>query len=258
MADISLTVGDISDLVGVSVRTLHHYDELGLVKPRARTASGYRVYGRSELERLQEVLFFKELGVPLDEIRRVIESDDYDRTRTLRMQQERLHEAKGRIERLIGAVEAAIVAERKGLQMSAEELLDVFGDFDPSEHAEEVETRWGATAQLVESQLRTSRYSADDWRAIKAESTEINEAIAAAIDAGQVPESPVGRELARRHRAHISKWFYECTPEVHGGLGEMYVADPRFRESFDATREGVAEFLAAAIKDAAVKGDKDD
>ena len=248
MADVSLTVGDISDLVGVSVRTLHHYDALGLVKPRARTASGYRVYGRSELERLQEVLFFKELGVPLDDILRLIESDGYDRVQTLRSQKDRLHEARTRIDRLIGAVEAAIVAERKGLKLSAEELLDVFGDFDPSEHTEEVEMRWGATEQFAESQRRTSRYSADDWRAIQSEAAEINQAIAAAIDAGHQPQSEVGRELASRHREHISKWFYDCSPEMHASLGEMYVSDPRFRASLDATREGVAEFLAGATK----------
>ena len=107
--------------------------------------------------------------------------------------------------------------------MSAEEKLSVFGDFDPSEHEEEAERRWGSTDAYAQSARRTAQYTKDDWRAIQDEATEIYGAFAALIGAGTRPGSPDATAVVERHREHISRWFYDCTPEIHAGLGQMYV-----------------------------------
>lgn len=245
--DAPSTVGEISRLTGVSVRTLHHYDEIGLVPAGERSESGYRLYGPAEVARLQEVLFFKELGLGLDEIKRMIEQSDYARASALRRQRTLL-EAKA--EHLIGMIEAidhTLDAETKGTPMSNEDMLGVFGDFDPSEHEQEARERWGHSDAFKESTRRTAGYGVKDWQQMGRESDEIDLALVALMDAGVDPGAPEAMDLAERHRAHITKWFYECTYEIHTGLGQMYVTDPRFQERIDQAGEGLAAYLSEAI-----------
>jgi hypothetical protein len=128
-----------------------------------------------------------------------------------------------------------------------QEMLEVFGDFDPSQYEEEARRRWGDTEAYRESARRATRYAKADWQQIGREGGEINAALVALMQAGTPPNSPEAVELAERHRAHLSKWFYECTPEIHAGLGQMYVADPRFTANIDQAGPGLAQYLSAAI-----------
>ena len=243
-----MTVGQIARIAGVTVRTLHHYDEIGLVVPTTRTESGYRLYGDTQVERLQEVLFFRELGLPLEEIRDMVEQPGYDRVSALKRQRALLEAKAERVLRMIDAVDAAIDASEQGITMNKEDMLEVFGDFDPSEHEDEARERWGHTDAYKESQRRVATYTKDDWKAIGADGAEINEAFLALMAAGTAADSTEAMAVAEHHRAHISKWFYECSYDVHRGLGEMYVTDPRFTENIDKAGEGLAEYMSRAIQ----------
>jgi DNA-binding transcriptional MerR regulator len=243
---MDMTVGEIARIAGVSVRTLHHYDAVGLVSPARRSEAGYRLYGPADVERLQEVLFFRELGLPLADILRLLDEPS-DRAAVLARQRGMLQRWAERIAAMIEAVDAAVEARRKGTTMTNEEMLGVFGDFDPAEYAGEAEERWGGTDAYRESARRTAGYTKDDWERMARESAGIDAAFVALMEAGAPPDGPEACEVAERHRAHISAWFYECTPEIHAGLGQMYVADERFRERIDRTVPGLAAYMSEAI-----------
>ena len=245
--EAAFTVGAIARLAGVTVRTLHHYDEIGLVSPVRRTGAGYRLYGRAEIERLQEVLFFRELGFGLGEIRRIVEEPGYQRAGALAHQRELLEARAGRLFALIEAIDRAMDTTARGTTMTPEEMLEVFGDFNPAGYQDEIEERWGGTDAYAESTRRVSRYTKTDWLRIQDEADAINQGCLELMARGVAPDSEAAMDLAERHRAHITRWFYECTPEIHAGLGQMYLADHRFKGNIDKVGEGLAAYLSAAI-----------
>jgi len=242
-----LTVGSIARLAGVTVRTLHHYDEIGLVVPSGRTDSGYRTYGSAEVERLQEVLFFRELGFSLETIREIIGRPSYHREAALEQQRELLEQRADRLLSMIDAIDKAMLAHRTGVQMSDEDVLEVFGDFDPKEYEEEAKERWGHSDAYRQSAQRTAGYGKADWEVIKAEADGIYREFLALKESGVPADDLAAMELAEQHRAHISRWFYDCSLEIHAGLGQMYTADERFKKNIDKAGAGVAEYMSAAI-----------
>lgn len=245
---MSLTVSQVARLAGVSVRTLHHYDEIGLLRPSGRSEAGYRLYQESDLQRLQQVLFFKELGFPLEEITRIVQDRAFDLRAALLMQKQMLTDRAIRVQALIRAVDAALESLEKGTAMTKEEMFEVFGDFDPSKYEDEARQRWGNTDAYKESARRTARYTKKDWQQIKAEGEEISRELAAQLVAGRAPTDPVVMALAERHRGYITRWFYPCSYEIHRGLGELYVSDPRFTENIDKTQPGLAQFMRDAFR----------
>ena len=252
--DSLMTVGTVARVAGLTVRTLHHYDEIGLVRPARRSGGGYRLYGQAEVERLQEVLFFRELGFGLQRVKDILARPDYDRGSALLAQREMLVERADRLLAMIDAVDVAIEATRTGMTLSKEEMLEIFDGFDPTEYEEETKERWGGTDAYAESARRTKGYSKADWAAIKAETDEIYGRFVELMDAGAASDSPAAMALAEEHRAHITRWFYECSPEIHAGLGQMYVSDPRFTANIDENGEGLAAYMSAAIASNAARG----
>jgi DNA-binding transcriptional MerR regulator len=244
---MSHTVGTVARLAGVTVRTLHHYDEIGLLTPSGRSDAGYRRYADPDLERLQRILFFRELGFGLDEIKKVMNDGGADASAHLRRQHAMLRERIRRLERMATAVEKALEARTMGVSLTPEERLEVFGDFDPDTHAAEAEEHWGEADAFRESQRRTARYTKADWQRMKEESAAPITALATAMHAGTPADSVAAMDAAEAHRQHISRWFYECTYEIHVGLGKMYVADPRFRATYEKVAPGLAEYLRDAI-----------
>jgi len=240
------TIGEVAGMAGVSVRTLHHYDAIGLLTPGRRSDSGYRLYGETEIDRLRDILTYRELGLGLEEITEAITSVDGSLA-TLRSARVRMAERIGRLEEIVAGIDRAIWAHEKGITMSAKEKLSVFGDFDPAEHAAEAEERWGSSTAYRESVQRTASYTSDDWAAIMAEAGEIHARAATLASQGAASTDPEATELVETHRDHISNRFYDCTPEIHQGLGEMYVTDVRFAENIDTAGPGAATFLAEAI-----------
>jgi DNA-binding transcriptional MerR regulator len=249
-------IGDVARLAGVSVRALHHYDEIGLVRPSTRNAAGYRLYAPADLERLQQVLFFKELGFPLEEIQRILSEPDFDIGAALRMQRQLLADRATRIQALITAVDAAIDSLERKTTMTEEERFEVFGDFDPGKYEAEAKQRWGASEAYRTSKARTKNYTKEDWAKIKSEADAIFPALAKLLEAGRPPSSREAMDIAERHRLHIEKWFYRCPRSMHAGIGELYVSDPRFTEGLDRFGAGLADYVRSAWRaNAERKGD---
>jgi DNA-binding transcriptional MerR regulator len=240
-------VKDIARLAGVSIRTLHHYDSIGLLVPGARTAAGYRLYTDADLLRLQQILIGRELGLSLEDIRRSLDDPRFDRRRSLVEQRERLRERARQTAAMIRAIDAALVAldGGKGGEVNMENL---FEGFNAREHEEEARRRWGTSEAFVESQRRTRRYTADDWKAIQAEQSAIYEDAYSALAARKSPSDAAAMDIAERHRQSIDRWFYPCSHAMHRGLASMYESDERFRTSIDRHGEGLAAFLAEAIR----------
>ena len=202
---------------------------------------------RSELERLQEVLFFRELRFSLETIRDIIGRPSYSRAAALEQQRELLVMHADRLLTMVDAIDRAVLAETTGVKMSSEEMLEVFGDFDPAQYEEEAKERWGESDAFKQSVQRTSGYTKDDWVTIGAENDAINQSFLALMAADTPADDPAAMDVAEQHRAHITKWYYDCSMEIHAGLGQMYVADVRFKENIDKAGEGLAEYMSAAI-----------
>ncbi len=207
------TVGAVATLTGVSVRTLHHYDHIGVVVPSVRTSAGYRGYTDADIERLHLVLVYRAVGLPLDEIRTLLDAADADVVAHLQRQQALLTEQACRLQDTIKAVEAA-----------------------------EAEKRWGGTDAWQQSQQRTAGLTEDDWVRVKDDGEAFLDALAEAKRAGVTPGSPQANELAARHRASIEQ-FYDCGDEMHRCLVQMYLADERFTRYYDDVEPGLAQFL---------------
>jgi MerR family transcriptional regulator, thiopeptide resistance regulator len=243
----SYSVWRVAAISGVTIRTLHHYDEIGLLSPGGRSDAGYRVYRDSDLERLQRILFYRELGFTLKEISTIIEDPNTDAMGHLRRQRGLL---VGRIERLgamVDAIDYEMEARTMNINLTPEERFEVFGDFRPEDHAEEAERRWGETDSYKESQRRVSKYTKEDWLKLKSEAEEVEGRLAAAFEAGLAPDSEEAMSAAEAHRQHIGRWFYDCGYDMHRGLAEMYVSDERFRSHYDQRAPGLASFVREAV-----------
>jgi DNA-binding transcriptional MerR regulator len=241
------TVGQVARIAHVSVRTLHHYDELGVLHPFHRSEAGYRLYTSADLERLQEVLFYEEIGFGLDEIRELMAGPVHDRGSVLREQRDKLAARALRLEAMLSLIERTLASLEGRTEMTDEELFEVFGDFDPSEHEDEARERWGDGDAYRESARRTRDYTKEDWQLYKRESDAIVEDLAALMDQAVPPEDVRATEAAERHRMQIDRWFYPCSREMHVELGRMYVGDPRFATTYDKVRPGMAQYLCDAI-----------
>jgi DNA-binding transcriptional MerR regulator len=242
------SIGAVAEFAHVSVRTLHHYDEIGLVVPSARTAAGHRRYSAADLRRLRDVLYYRELGFGLDDIARMLADPGAATDTHLRRQHRLLRDRIARDTQLLRALEKEMEGRRMGISLTPEEQFEIFGsDKYTGEYAQEAERRWGDTAAWQESQRRTAAYTKQDWLAIKAEADEINQAFAAAMRDGAPADGARATEIAERHRQHLSRWFYECAPEFHRGLAELYVADERFRANYATVAPGLAQYVHDAI-----------
>ncbi|MET8348986.1 MerR family transcriptional regulator [Micromonospora sp. NPDC005206] len=241
------TVGQVAKVAGVTVRALHHYDEIGLLSPSGRTAAGYRRYDDADLERLQLVLYYRELGFPLEEIAAIIDDPAADPAAHLRRQHELLTVRIKRLQEMVTAIEFAMEASKLNIQLTPEERFAVFGDFNPEEHEAEAEQRWGDTDAYRESNRRASRYTKDDWLRIKAENEDWGRRIVAVLASGAPADGPEAMELAEEHRQIIGRWFYECSYEIHTGLADMYLADERFTRHYEDIAPGLAAYLNEAI-----------
>lgn len=242
------TVGRLAELAGVTVRTLHHYDEIGLVRPAGRTAAGYRLYQAADVERLQQVLLYRRLGFGLDEIAALVDDPAVDAVAHLRRQRELLRERGTAIEAIIAAIDSQLEARAMGMTLSPQEQLELFGtDKVGGEWADEAEQRWGETEAFQQSQRRTASYTKADWARLKAEADEGLRAFVDALRAGQPATSPAAMELAERHRAFISRWFYDCGYPAHRGLARMYLSDERFSQLYENAATGLAQYVHDAV-----------
>ncbi|MER5435648.1 MerR family transcriptional regulator [Streptomyces sp. NPDC002588] len=244
---MSYSVGQVAAFAGVTVRTLHHYDEIGLLVPGGRSHAGHRRYDDADLDRLQQILFYRELGFPLEEVAALLDDPEADPRAHLRRQHELLTARIEKLRKMAAAVEHAMEARKMGIDLTPEERFEVFGDKDPEQYAEEAEARWGGTEAYAESQRRAARYTKDDWKRIQAEVGAWGERYTDLMAAGEPPAGEAAMDMAEEHRRHIGRWYFACPYGMHRSLGEMYVSDERFKAFYDAMRPGLAEHLRDAI-----------
>ncbi|MDH6195353.1 DNA-binding transcriptional MerR regulator [Mycobacterium frederiksbergense] len=236
------SVGAVAALTGISVRTLHHYDHIGLVVPSVRTAAGYRNYTDTDIERLHLVLVYRSVGLALDEIRSLLDDAGADVLAHLRRQHSLLCDQAEQLQRTIKAVEELMSAHTSGIQLTAEEQVEIFGSAVYDEHAIEVEQRWGDTEEWKQSQQRAAQMTKQDWIEVKAENDALLDALVAGKRADVLPGSAAANALAARHRAGISR-FYDCSDDMHVCLATMYVEDERFTRYYDDAEPGLAKFV---------------
>ena len=233
------TVKEVSEATGVSVRTLHHYDAIGLLKPTAVTEAGYRLYDDAALERLESILLFRELEFPLREIKEILESPNYDPTDALDMQIKLLEARREKIDSLI---ELAREIKEKG-EMTMK--FEAFNSKEEEALKAEAREKWGATEAYKEYEKRAGKTDP------KAAGEELMKLLASFGELRSLsPADEKVQEKVGEYKQFITDNFYTCTDEILRGLGEMYVSDERFRKNIDkAGGDGTAEFVAEAIKE---------
>jgi DNA-binding transcriptional MerR regulator len=238
----------VARLAGVTVRTLHHYDRIGLLSPSGRTATGYRVYGAHDLDRLHQVLVYRELGFPLEEVAALLDDAHTDPEAHLRRQHGLLRDRLERTRAVIAALEKEMEARQMGISLTPEEKFELFGEGYSEDYEREAEERWGETEAWAQSARRTSAYTKADWVAIKAEADDVQQRFATAMRAGSPADSAEAMAVAEDHRQHISRWFYDCPPAMHAGLGRMYVEDERFAATYEKVAPGLAQYVSTAVQ----------
>jgi MerR family transcriptional regulator, thiopeptide resistance regulator len=244
----SYRVGELAAVARVSVRTLHHYDAIGLLVPSERTPAGYRCYTAADVTRLQQILFYRELGFGLDAIAEMLAAPGTTVDDHLRRQHKLLREQIDHRRDLLAAIEKEMEARQKGISLSREEQFEIFGtDQVGGEWADEARDRWGDTDAYHESQRRTSKYTKQDWQRLKDESDAGLVAFRDAMSAGVPATSQQAMQLAELHRQFLIRWFYDCGYDMHRGLADMYVADDRFRQTYDQVSPGLAQYVHDAI-----------
>ncbi len=244
---MSYSVGQVAGFAAVTVRTLHHYDDIGLLVPSERSHAGHRRYSDADLDRLQQVLFYRELGFPLEEVAALLDDPAADPREHLRRQHELLTARIERLQKMAAAVEHAMEARKMGINLTPEERFEVFGDKDPEQYAEETRQRWGDTEAYAETQRRVATYTKEDWKRIQAEVDDWGRRYAALVAAGEPPSGEAAMDLAEEHKRHIGTYYFEVPYEMHRCFGEMYVSDERFKAFYDSMYPGLAEHLKEAI-----------
>ena len=243
-----LTVGQVAQMLGVTVRTLHHYDEIGLVVPSERSPAGYRLYTDDDLTRLQNVVVYRRLGFALEEITDLLDgADSSEVVDHLRRQRASVMTRLDEMRDLVAAIDRALEKEMTGVNLTKEEQRELFGDGFSDDYAEEAQERWGDTDAWKQSQARTSRYTKADWEQIKAAQEANGADFVAAMEAGEPADSEAAMDAAEESRRIIERWFYDLTPDFHRNLGDMYVADPRFTKTYEDIKPGMAQFVRDAI-----------
>lgn len=244
MTERHWTIGEAARIGRVTVRTLHHYDAIGLLRPSLRTEAEYRLYTRDDLDRLHLIRLYRGVGMALADIGRLLDDPGFDRAAALRQHRDRLA--------------ALIDAQRTQLdaleRMIAEEAMTPDQMFDGIPYEEEARRRWGDTPAFAESQRRTKRCSTADMARMKAELEDVEAELARLLAAGVAPDAPEAAAAAEAHRQHITRWFYDCSHDIHVGLAEMYLSDERFTEHYERRAAGLAAFVAAAIRANAQRG----
>ena len=238
-----MNISRVAKLTGVTVRTLHYYDEIGLLKPSQVTEAGYRVYDDADLEVLQQILFFRELDFSLEDIRKIMQNPAYEKESALRKQRELLEQKRSRLDSLISLVDKTLKGER---DMSFRQFDTTEIEATKKKYAEEARRRWGGTAAYAEYEKRTSRAGdaqqkmLDDEGAMLLREFGRNRSLA--------PDSPEAQALVKKWQDYITAHFYTCTKEILSCLGQMYVGDERFTQHIDGYGEGTAAFMSAAIE----------
>ena len=236
---MNMQIKEFAEFTGVSVRTLHYYDEIGLLKPAfVDRATGYRFYDGNSLLRMQEILFYRELDFPLKSIGELLSSPNYDKNKALKEQKHLLTLKKERLERLISAIDGAVKGEN---------VMKAFDNKEFERYKAEAQEKWGKTDAYKQHTEKTRDYSGQKWNALADEMDRIMAEFALCMKNGAAADSAEALQLVKALQDHITQNYYNCTNQILAGLGQMYVADERFKNNIDKHGDGTAEFICEAI-----------
>jgi len=235
-----MQIKEFAEFTGVSVRTLHYYDEIGLLTPAfVDETTGYRFYDEKSLLRMQEILFFRELDFSLKSIGEILSSPNYDTRKSLEEQKILLTLKKERLERLIASIDEA---------MKGANVMSAFDNSKFEKHKAEAQEKWGKTDAYKEHAERTKNYSKQKWNDLTEEMEHIMAEFASCMKKVKKPESAEAQNIVKMLQNHITENYYLCTNEILAGLGQMYVGDERFKNNIDKHAGGTAAFICEAIE----------
>lgn len=239
------TVKELSALAKVSVRTLHHYDQVGLLKPESRSEAGYRYYGKKELLRLQQILFYRELDYPLHEIKDILDKEEFDLLASLEFHKKQLEARAEQVKKLLATIDKTIVELKNNQEMMTDkELYEGFTEEQAKAYRKEAAERWGEErVALSEEKLR--KLGPEAWAELKKQGEVVTQELAVLMN--QDPASTAVQTAIAKHYAYIGQ-FYEVTEDIYRGLGKMYVEDERFFAYYEKFRKGLAAFVNEGIQ----------
>ncbi len=244
------TVQKLGKLAGISTRTLRYYDEIGILKPARINSSGYRIYGQSEVDRLQQILFYRELGVSLDQIKDIIMNPSFNGKAALREHREKLLEKRAQLDLLIANVEKTIAFSEGRMNMSNQEKFDGFKKKmiadNEQKYGKEAREKYGSET-VDKSNAKLMNMTEKEYNEVKELEKQVRETLAKAFTTGD-PAGSLAQKAADLHKQWLSFYWSEYSKEAHAGLAEMYVADERFKAYYDKDQPGTAEFLRDAIR----------
>ncbi|RBP92986.1 DNA-binding transcriptional MerR regulator [Cytobacillus firmus] len=243
------TVQKLAQLAGVSSRTLRYYDEIGILKPARTNSSGYRIYGQQEVDSLQQILFYRELGICLDQIKEIITAPAFDAADALKEHREKLLEKRKQLDLLITNVEKTIASAEGRTTMSDKEKFEGFKkkmiEDNEKQYGKEIREKYGDET-VEKSNAKLMNMTQEEHEAVTKLAEEVNTTLAEAMQTGD-PAGELAQKAADLHKQWITFYWSEYSQEAHAGLAEMYVADERFKAYYDKIRPGAAEFLRDAI-----------
>lgn len=241
---MNYTVNQLAKLAHISVRTLHYYDQIGLLKPSSVAKNGYRYYQDNELVRLQQILFFRELDFPLEEIKRMLNRSEYNVIEALKDQRNLMLLKRVRLNKLIKSIDKTITTMSNNEQQQDNEMYDAFKDNDVKQYQEEVKQRWGNTDAYKQSMARVGKMTKAQMDKLKEDGKKFTQKLADNMD--KDVKSAEAQALIQQHYDGI-QFFYDCPIEMYRNLGQMYVDDPRFTKYYDKFRPGLAVWVRDAI-----------
>lgn len=261
------TVKQLADLSHISVRTLHYYDEIDILKPNTVKQNGYREYGQNELLRLQQILLFKEIELPLEKIKEILDDPDFDYETAMVKHKEILSSKLERLKQILSTIDATTINIKKIKNKTQENmnknskssmspisskddenraLFDAFESEEQKAYQKEAEERWGNTLAWKQSQVRYAKLTQEDKIRIQKAADDLMREMADCMKKGNTPESKEMQKLVVRHYEGL-RTFYDPSPELYRGLADMYIADPRFTAYYEAYAPGLAEYLSKAM-----------
>jgi DNA-binding transcriptional MerR regulator len=241
------TVGVAAETTGVSVRTLHHYDRIGLVRPSRRSPAGYRLYTDADLSLLQRVVFYRELGLDLADIAEVVADPEITDEGHLRRQRALIEERIARCRAMLGLIDRELAARAGGIGLTPAERRKVWGGDRLLDHLDDARRQWGDQPSFAQRQERTARYTEQDWLRLRDELHTIHRALVDAMNAGVPPADPRAMDLAEQLRQHTDRWFHDCDYDKHRELAVLYRDNRRSGRNYDDMAPGLSRYVHDAI-----------
>lgn len=247
---MTYTIKKLAELAGISTRTLRYYDEIQLLTPKRMEGSEYRIYEEAEVDRLQQIMFYREMGLELSAIKEILDAESFEQMTALKSHLTELQKRRKQLDLLIDNVTKTIQKEEGARQMSDQEKFQGFKEelirANEEKYGEEIRSKYGEET-VAQSNAKMMNLSEEEYQRMTSLDAELSKCLQEAVLSGADPKSDEGKKVAELHREWLRISMPNYTPEIHKGLAEMYIADERFTEYYDKETAGCAQFLRDAI-----------